>query len=217
LISGSLITELVIPHFYYSMSQSFTAPAFSIRVCLLLLAIIALAFQQTAKAVSPTATSILTETATNSSSNTFTLTLQNTSASFSLETFWFAWIPGQDYLATSPLTVQTPTGFTDTITGGGVGDGFAIRFSTSTAPLAAGASLSGFGFTSTDSLAQMQGDSSFFPTTKTTTSEVTTGPNDTGTASSPFVVAAVPEPAPIALVASALCLAFFARRRGGMA
>lgn len=189
-----------------------TKPAF----LAVILAVALLALAPAAKAVLlPTATGTLTETATGASFNTFTITLQNTSVSASIETFWFAWVPGKDFLDTTPLTVTPPSGWTDTITHGGASDGYAIEFSTSTAPLAAGGSLPGFNFTSADSLAQMSSNSNFYPTTATTTSEVTTAPNDTGTSSNPFVVtvATVPEPGVMALLAASGGVVCLLRRR----
>ena len=59
----------------------------------------------------------------------YTIALSNSSSSnASIGTFWYAWIPGQDYLATSPISVTPPTGWSDNITNMGSGDGFAIQF-----------------------------------------------------------------------------------------
>jgi len=179
------------------------------------IAVFAFALSPHAKAT-VSALGTIAETATSASFNTYALTLQNTStAGNTLETFWFAWVPGQNYLDTTPLTVQTPTGWTDTITHGGSFDGYAIRFSTSTNPLAVGSSLPGFGFTSADSLAQISGSSNFYPTIPVTTSEVSTGPNDTGSSSTSFVVTVVPEPGSCALALStgAVIIAVWNRRR----
>jgi len=164
------------------------------------------------------ATGTIAETATSVSFNTYALTLQNTStAGNTLETFWFAWVPGQDYLDTDPLSVITPTGWTDTITGGGGSDGYAIQFSTSISgdAVAVGSTLSGFGFTSTDSFAQIKGDSNFYPTTLVTTSEVSTASGFGGSRSSAFTVVAVPEPTSTVFIAAggALLLTFQKRRR----
>jgi hypothetical protein len=179
------------------------------------IAVIAFALLPHAKAT-VSALGTLAETATSASFNTYALTLQNTStAGNALETFWFAWVPGQDYLDTEPLSVQTPTGWTDSITGGGVSNGYAIEFTT-TIPadaVAVGNTLTGFGFTSTDSLAQMKANSNFYPSTPVTTSEVTTGANDGGSSSSSFVVAVVPEPAPMALIGAAGVVLLCSRRR----
>ena len=92
-------------------------------------------------------------------------------------TFWFAWVPGQNYLATSPTSVQTPAGWNDTITSGG---GFAIEWVANT-PLAAGQTLN-FGFTSTDTPQQVFGNSMFFSHPPVTTSVLYAGQPLTGTA-----------------------------------
>ena len=53
-----------------------------------------------------------------------TITLSNASSSDSgIGTFWFAWIPGEDFLATSPISVSPPSGWSDNITNMGPGDG----------------------------------------------------------------------------------------------
>ena len=43
-------------------------------------------------------------------------------------TFWFAWSPGQDLMATRPTTTTNPAPWTHLVTGGGVNDGFAIQW-----------------------------------------------------------------------------------------
>ena len=44
----------------------------------------------------------------------YTIALTNSSASDdSIGTFWFASVPGQDYLATNPISVTPPAGWTD--------------------------------------------------------------------------------------------------------
>jgi len=164
----------------------------------------------------PTATGTLTETATSAGSNTFALTLQNTSTFASIQTFWFGWVPGEDFLDSSPSSVTTPAGWTDSIHGGGGGsDGYSIEFTTSTTPLTAGSGLSGFGFTSADSLAQMAGNSTFYSGSAATTSVVNTGASESGNASVPFTVTVVPEPASAALIGGALFLCLWKTRRCG--
>src|SRR5260370_27440651 len=97
----------------------------------------------------------------------YTLTLNNASGSTSpIETLWYAWLPGEDFLPTSPITVQPPSGWTDIITGGGAGDGYTIQFVTSTAPLNPGNSLT-FIFESADTPAELAGNSPFHSTTPT--------------------------------------------------
>src|SRR5258708_3991709 len=47
----------------------------------------------------------------------YTITLNNTAASTSpIGTFWYSWIPGEDFLPSSPTSVQPPTGLTHIIT-----------------------------------------------------------------------------------------------------
>jgi hypothetical protein len=123
----------------------------------------------------------------------YTLTLSNSIASTTnIETFWFSWVPGLNFMAVSPTSIMTPAGWTDQVTHSGSGDGFAIQFVTSTAPLAPGGSLT-FSFTSTSSPTTMSGDSPFHSTFPIGTSFVYSGPPETG-ASDEFVVETVTEP-----------------------
>jgi hypothetical protein len=60
---------------------------------------------------------------------TYAITLANASSSNAgIGTFWYAWVPGQDFLATRPISVSPPPGWSDNITNMGAGDGFAIQF-----------------------------------------------------------------------------------------
>ena len=104
----------------------------------------------------------------------YDITLRDTGTT-PLETFWFAWTPRQDYMKTKPITVSGPTGWTDMITGGGAGDGFAIQWTTTSSAVAAGQSPTGFKFTSADSPAVLTANSVFFPNTPTETSVVYIG------------------------------------------
>ena len=59
----------------------------------------------------------------------YTLTLNNASTSNSgIGTFWYAWVPGEDFMATSPISVTPPAGWTNNITNAGPTDGYAIQF-----------------------------------------------------------------------------------------
>jgi hypothetical protein len=50
----------------------------------------------------------------------YTLALNNWSTSKSgIGTFWHAWVPGEDFVAASPISVTPPSGWTDTITHAG--------------------------------------------------------------------------------------------------
>jgi hypothetical protein len=187
-----------------------------IRISVVAFAALILVLLPSAKATI-SATGILTETATSASFNSFSMSIQNTStAGTSLEMFWFAWVPGQNFLKSDPITVTPPPGWTE-VPIGNASIGFSMQFNLSTGtPLAAGASLSGFDFTSPDSLAMMEMDSTIHTSTLTTTSEVGLLPDDNGADSSPFVVTVIPEPSTVALIASAgalgLCLRKTRRR-----
>jgi hypothetical protein len=144
----------------------------------------------------------------------YALALTDATASPSVAgTFWLAWVPGEDFLATSPLTVDSPAGWTDTITHAGATDGYAIQWKATSAAsdLPIGGTLSGFSFTTDDAPSSVFGDSSFYPGTPTLTSvsydaAPFSDPGDT------FVVSSsVPEPTAVALLAPAA--AVLVRRR----
>jgi len=81
-------------------------------------------------------------------------------------TFWFAWVPGEDFLATSPISVSPPVGWSDQITHAGAGDGYAIQYTADSSAyyVQPGASLD-FAFESADAPASINGNSVFYPTT----------------------------------------------------
>jgi hypothetical protein len=130
----------------------------------------------------------------------YTITLNNKGTSTSpIETLWYAWVPGADFLPTSPLSVQPPTGWTEIITGGSVNDGYAIQFTTSTSPLNPGNSLL-FQFQSADTPTQLAGNSPTHPTFPVGTSVLYSGaPLSVGPSES-FVVQSVPEPSSLGLL-----------------
>ena len=104
----------------------------------------------------------------------YTIVLTNTGTN-NLGTFWYAWLPGEDFMPVSPTAIVSPAGWTAKITGGNPNNGFAIQWvataSASPAPLAPSAALS-FGFTSTASPETIAGDSPFYATTLIDTSMV---------------------------------------------
>ena len=141
------------------------------------------------------------------SSFNYSLTLNNSASSTdSIGTLWFAWVPGADFLPTSPSSIVAPTGWTANVTNEGPNDGFAIQYVASSAAfdLAPGKSLSGFGFTSVDTPAQLAGNSPFFPTIPATTSFVYQGGPLVGD-SDQFVasVSTAPSQAPVSPVTEA--------------
>ncbi len=123
----------------------------------------------------------------------YTIALTNSAVSTdSLETFWFSWVPGKDFMGVSPVSVTPPTGWADLITHGGPTDGYAIQFKTSTAPLAPGGTLD-FSFTSPETPAQIGGVSPFYAGVPELTAFVYQGQPFQGDSAN-FQVTAVPEP-----------------------
>jgi hypothetical protein len=106
----------------------------------------------------------------------YSIALSNSgSSSAAVGTFWFAWIavPNEEFLATRPISVTPPAGWTDTITHSGASDGYGIEFISSGASnnVQPGSSLD-FKFTSADTPASVDGDSKFYPGTPVETSFV---------------------------------------------
>jgi hypothetical protein len=127
----------------------------------------------------------------------YTLTLNNSSTSNSgIGTFWYSWVPGEDFMASSPISVAPPAGWTDNITNEGPADGFAIQFlaNSSAAAVQPGSSLT-FSFVSTDSPASVNGNSVDYPGMPVDTATVYPGApfSDAG---HEFVVTPVSAPAP---------------------
>jgi len=148
----------------------------------------------------------------------YSMTLTNSSSStVSLATFWFGWVPGEDFLPHAPISESAPSNWAvNAITNGGAGDGYAIRYeATATAgDLAPGSSLV-FGFMSHDSPTVLAGDSPFYPGTPAGTSFVYQGGPFSG-ASDQFIVTfqSVPEPSALLLgVIGAAASFVYARTR----
>lgn len=133
----------------------------------------------------------------------YTLTLDNTGSS-PLETFWFAWEPyyGYDFMTANPTSILAPSGWTGMATSYYnyyYGYDYGIEFTTSSSPLATGATLQ-FSFDSTMTPAQMAGNNPTYGY-PVGTSYVSTGPGFSGTGGGPFVAQVVPEPSSLALLA----------------
>ncbi len=125
----------------------------------------------------------------------YTIELKNSSSSTeSIGTFWYAWIavPFEDFLATKPVSVSPPTGWTETLTNIGSADGYGIEFVSSSPAdnVPVGGTLD-FNFTSADNPASVNGNSVFYPGTPVGTSFVYSLGPEQGDADE-FVVAAAP-------------------------
>jgi|HubBroStandDraft_5_1064220.scaffolds.fasta_scaffold69573_2 hypothetical protein len=121
-------------------------------------------------------------------------------------TFWFSWIPGDNFMPVSPTDVQSPTGWQDAITSGGPSGGFAIQWTAKTVgdELAAGDSLTGFSFDSSLTPAQLEAEASGSPVPVTTSFVYSGAPfSDNGFqfAAQPAAVTATPEPTSILITA----------------
>ena len=107
----------------------------------------------------------------------YAITVTNT-GSTTIGTFWFSWVPGEDFLPTRPTATTSPNGWTPTLTGlSNSFDGTAIQWvagSTGTF-IQPGQSLSGFGFTTHDSPTVLAGNSPSNPTQKVLTAFVYIG------------------------------------------
>lgn len=139
-------------------------------------------------------------------------TINNTGTT-TIGTLWFAWIPGQNYMGSAPLSVNSPAGWTSLVTHGSSTDGWGIRWTANSAAsyIAPGASLTGFNFTSAETFATLSANSPFYPTTPVGTSFLYIG--------APFAdpgqqIIATVIPAPVSACALAgLALPLLRRRR----
>jgi hypothetical protein len=168
-----------------------------------------------AASASPDSSATISATPDGPGEFTYNLTLNDASDSTSaIGTFWFAWVPGEDFMGASPTNISSPSGWTEAITGGGSNDGYAIQWKATSGPsdLAAGGSLPGFSFDSSQTPAQIFGDSPFYPTTPDLTSFTYNGAPFSAI-SQQFVVTSVPEPASLCAVVPAVLLLRRHRRR----
>jgi hypothetical protein len=92
-----------------------------------------------------------------------------------LGTFWFGWLPGENFLPSVPSSTSNPSGWTSSIMGAGNSlDGSSIQWVAQSAAsdIAAGQSLSGFDFSSADSPTVLAGFSTQHPQSHAMTSFV---------------------------------------------
>jgi hypothetical protein len=133
----------------------------------------------------------------------YTLDLTNTSTDGSkIGTFWFAWVPGVDFMEAKPTSITFPSGWSDNITGSdNTSDGNAIQYlAGSSASYLSEGNSDTFTFDSTETLSQLLGPSSYGGHQVETTSFIYQQGifSDAGFQ---FAAAAVPEPATLSLLA----------------
>jgi hypothetical protein len=136
----------------------------------------------------------------------YTINLTNTSSGASADpiaTFWFSWVPGANFMNTKPISVTTPTGWSDVVTNGGTADGFAIQFdATSPANDLAPGGTASFSFVSATTPAQLAGNSPFHTTSPELTAFAYSQGPLKGDGFGPFLVSevsSVPEPSSLVL------------------
>jgi hypothetical protein len=78
-------------------------------------------------------------------------------------TFWYAWVPGVDFMPHIPQNIASPPGWIGIAQGGGPGNGYSVLWYASGAPgyVAPGGDLTGFGFDSADPPAVMTANSPY--------------------------------------------------------
>jgi hypothetical protein len=132
----------------------------------------------------------------------YNVTLKNTSTDGStIGTYWFSWIPGDDYMEAVPTSITFPTGWTDVITGSNNStDGNAIQWkATSSASYIPAGGTGSFSFDSTEPLSQILGPSSFKDHEVETTAFIYSG-GPFSDAGLKITATAVPEPATLGLL-----------------
>src|ERR1700722_16170948 len=142
--------------------------------CLRTLPVLALVLAgSTSIYASELATATMLSTQLNATTWEYDLTLNDTGTT-NVGTFWFSWIPGEDFMPTVPTDITSAAGWTDAVTGlGDATDGSAIQWIAGPgAALTAGESVTGFSFDSTTSPATMAGLSPSHPTEPILTSFV---------------------------------------------
>ena len=90
----------------------------------------------------------------------YSITIQNTGTT-TIGTLWLAWVPGLDFMASSPTNISVPSGWVGFATHGGPGDGYGLEMYSlsSSTDIPAGTTLSGLSFHSADSPTALSGAS----------------------------------------------------------
>jgi hypothetical protein len=133
---------------------------------------------------------------------TYSLTFSNAAnATSPIGSVWYAWVPGQFFLPSSPSGASAPLGWTATVSGNSV----QFVASSATYDIAAGASLGGFSYTAAFTPAQLAA-------APNSGESVAYSAGLFSDAGNTFTVVAVPEPSALALLGAGLGLCW-ARRR----
>ncbi len=138
----------------------------------------------------------------------YSLILNNTGTT-PISTFWFAWEPFYDYLPSNPSSASAPAGWNGSPVADGFYGGYSVEWTTTTSPLAAGASLSGFKFDTSDPPSVINGISPQFPFRPVETSWVYQGLSQADPGYRFATTTVVPEPS----LALLLPLSLLLRRR----
>ncbi|MBV9266257.1 MAG: hypothetical protein JO061_08835 [Acidobacteriaceae bacterium] len=163
-----------------------------------------------------TASATISATSLGGGENQYTLTLNDTGTT-TVGTFWFAWVPGDNFMPATPTAITSPAGWQETVTSGGPSGGSAIQWKASSAAsdVNAGGTLAGFSFESTLTLAQLQAASTGTPADPVDTTFIYSGApfSDNGYQLTPTVVTGpgsgptpTPEPRATGLAGIGLCL-----------
>jgi len=168
-------------------------------------------FAGVASAVAPSASGFLTWDF-NGTNYDYDIHLTNTGTT-GIQTLWYAWIPGESYLPSTPVSTSAPAGWTQNLITHSATDGFGIRWQTTTSPLAAGSTLSGFKFTSTADPLTLAGNSLFHANPPVGTTFVFTGTSISLPDSFKFVINPSPVPEPATIAGLALGIPVLLRRR----
>jgi hypothetical protein len=113
----------------------------------------------------PTASAVISDSQINPTTFQYSIDVTDLATSANtVGTFWFSWVPGEDFMSVSPTSITNPTGWVNTVTNGGATDGFAIQWKSGStaASITAGQSLTGFSFDSTETPEQIAADSTFY-------------------------------------------------------